>query len=56
MTNGNKIRALPDEALAYILRRCCIGSGCEDCPLTKFCVEFRGYADWLTWLESEAEE
>lgn len=56
MTNAEKIRALSDKELADILTRCCIGSGCEDCPAEEFCGQYRGYEEWLAWLESEAEE
>ena len=55
-TNADKIRALPDETLADILHKCCISSGCEDCPLANFCGEYRTSGDWFDWLESGAEE
>lgn len=56
MTNADKIRALPDETMADILHKCCISSGCEDCPLANFCGEYRTSGDWFDWLESGAEE
>ena len=57
MTNADKIRALPDETLAAILRKCCWGRMVCFCfPLQELCTNFRTEIDWLDWLESEAEE
>ena len=57
MTNAEKIRALPNGDLAYILYRVCVGSSCGDCPIAPFCDGiFRVGGDWLDWLGSEAEE
>lgn len=57
MTNGDRIRALPNEVLAQIIRRCCISSSCMVCPVRKLCnCTFRTEGDWYDWLESEAEE
>lgn len=56
MTNGDKIRALPNEVLAQIIRRCCIGSSCVVCPIERLCdYTFRIEGGWFDWLESEAE-
>ena len=32
-TNADKIRALPNEVLAAIIRGCCRGCDCFSCPL-----------------------
>lgn len=59
MTNGDKIRALPDEKLAKILLECCNGAAesCSYCPVEEFCNgAFRNRQEWLAWLESEAEK
>lgn len=57
MTNGDRIRELPSETLAAIIRGCCRGCDCFSCPLERFCNEvFRTETDWFDWLESEAEE
>ena len=56
-TNGDKIRALPDEVLAQIIRRCCLSSSCVVCPVKKLCnYTYRTDGGWLDWLGSEAEE
>ena len=55
-TNADRIRELPNEVLAQILNRYCISFGCKGCVLKKFCDVYRSSGDWLTWLESEAEE
>lgn len=56
MTNAEKIRALPDEVLAYILYSVCVGSSCGDCPVAPFCNGiFRVVGDWLEWLRSPVE-
>lgn len=56
-TNADKIRALPDEVLAQIIRRCCYGSTCFECPVEQLCNgTFRTTDDCFDWLESEAEE
>jgi len=59
-TNADRIRELPNEVLAQILRICCISyricPGCKECVLERFCDVFRTSGDWLDWLESEAEE
>ena len=56
-TNADKIRALPNEVLAQIIRQCCCGSNCIDCPVEQLCNgTFRTTDDWFDWLESEAEE
>lgn len=60
MTNGDSIRALPDEVLAQILNRCCISynglSGCKGCVLGKFCDMYRSSGDWANWLMEEAND
>lgn len=57
MTNADKIRALPNETLATVLRCCCIGSECLYCPIFDLCnTEFRTEDDWSDWLQQEAEE
>lgn len=57
MTNGDRIRELPNEVLAKIIRQCCCGSTCFECPVEQLCYgTFRTEDDWLDWLESEAEE
>lgn len=59
MTNGDRIRALPNEVLAKILEGCCRGFNCYFCPLKRFCNEVLEQTetdDWLDWLESEVEE
>lgn len=57
MTNGDRIRELPNEVLAQIIRQCCYGSNCIDCPMEQPCNGvFRTTDDWFDWLESEAEE
>ena len=57
MTNADKIRALPNEVLAQIIRRCCISSSCVVCPVKKLCnYTFRPEGALYDWLESEAEE
>lgn len=56
-TNADKIRALPTETLAAIIRGCCRGCNCFSCPLERFCSEvFLTETDWFDWLESEAED
>lgn len=58
-TNADRIRALPNEVLAEILRGCCRGFACYSCPLKRFCNEVLEQTetdDWLDWLESEEEE
>lgn len=56
-TNADRIRALPTETLAAIIRGCCGGSTCIDCPVEQLCNgTFRTTDDWRDWLESEAEE
>lgn len=59
-TNGDRIRALPNEELDQILNRCCISyticSGCKGCVLEKFCDVYRSSGDWLSWLRSPVEE
>lgn len=56
-TNADKIRALPNEVLAQIIRMCCGGCTCIDCPVEQLCNgTFRTTDDWLDWLGSEAEE
>lgn len=56
MANSDKIRALPNEVLAAIIRGCCRGCDCFSCPLERFCNGvFRTETDWFDWLESEAE-
>lgn len=56
-TNADKIRALPNETLAAIIRGCCRGCDCLSCPVEQLCNEtFRTTDDWFDWLESEAEE
>lgn len=59
-TNGDRIRALPNEELDQILTRCCISyticSGCKGCVLEKFCDVYRSSGDWLDWLRSPVEE
>lgn len=57
MTNGDKIRVLPDEIIAQILWSVCVSSTCGDCPMEAHCGGlFRLPGEWLAWLESEAEE
>lgn len=57
MTNGDRIREMPNEVLAQIIRQCCCGSTCFDCPVEQLCNgTFRTTDDWFDWLESEAEE
>lgn len=59
MTNGDRVRALPDEVLAEVLWGCCFGCGCKSCPLGRFCkgdIMCFSTGDWLDWLESEVEE
>lgn len=57
MTNSDRIRALPNEVLAKIIRRCCISSSCVICPVKKLCnYTFRSERGWYDWLEREAEE
>lgn len=41
-TNADKIRALPTETLAAIIRGCCRGCDCFNCPLERFGVETLG--------------
>lgn len=56
-TNADRIRELPNEILAQIIRQCCCGSTCFDCPVEQLCNEtFRTTDDWFDWLGSEAEE
>lgn len=59
-TNGDRIRAMPNEELDQILNRCCISyticSGCKGCVLEKFCDVYRSSGDWLSWLRSPVEE
>lgn len=56
-TNADRIRELPNKVLAQIIRQCCCGSTCFDCPVEQLCNEtFRTTDDWFDWLESEAEE
>lgn len=57
MTNGDRIRALPNETLAEIIRGCCGGCDCFSCPVEQLCNEtFRTTDDWFDWLGSEAEK
>lgn len=57
MKNADRIRELPDEVLAQVIRRCCIGSSCVVCPVEQLCnYTFRTEGEWFDWLESEAEE
>ena len=59
MTNGDRIRAMPNEVLAEILRGCCRGFTCYFCPLNRFCNEVLEQTetdDWLDWLKSPVEE
>ena len=56
-TNGDKIRAMAEEKLAYILYSVCFGSSCGDCPVAPFCNgTFRVVGDWLDWLRSPVED
>jgi hypothetical protein len=51
------LRELPNEVLAQIIRQCCCGSTCFECPVEQLCNgTFRTTDDWFDWLESEAEE
>ena len=54
-TNGDRIRAMPNEELAKILEGCCRGFNCYFCPLKRFCNTDNGLG-WLDWLKSPAEE
>lgn len=57
MTNGDRIRAMTDEALAGILYSVCVRSSCGGCPIAQFCDGiFRIADDWLDWLRSPVEE
>lgn len=56
-TNGDRIRAMTDEALANILYSVCVDSSCGGCPIAPFCdYTFRVVGDWLDWLKAPVEE
>lgn len=56
-TNADRIREMPNEVLAQIIRQCCCGSTCFDCPVEQLCNgTFRTTDDWFDWLGSEAED
>lgn len=56
-TNGDRIRAMTNKDLAYILYSVCCGSTCFECPVEQLCNRiFRTIDDWLDWLRAPAEE
>ena len=53
MTNGEKLRAMNDDDLAFEVCEMYDGK-CEHCPGEKFCHE--GHNGLADWLRKEAEE
>lgn len=54
MTNGEKLRSMSDEDLAWFLCGLIDADFCGECPATDFCHS--GHNGFETWLKKEADE
>lgn len=57
LTNADRIRAMSDEKLAYILGKFCKGMAyCIVCPLYgSGCPMSSNFNDWIKWLQQPIE-